>query len=63
MRSRRPSHSALPESDIVVHVEPTADEAALRERVHAAALTVPRVREVHNLRVVAVEGGLRSPCT
>jgi divalent metal cation (Fe/Co/Zn/Cd) transporter len=52
-------HSALPESDIVVHVEPTADEAALRERVHAAALTVPRVREVHNLRVVAVEGGLQ----
>ena len=52
-------HSALPESDIVVHVEPTADEAALRERVHAAALTVPGVREVHNLRVVAVEGGLQ----
>jgi cation diffusion facilitator family transporter len=52
-------HSALPESDIVVHVEPTANEAALRERVHAAALTVPRVREVHNLRVVAVEGGLQ----
>ena len=52
-------HSALPESDIVVHVEPTADEAALRERVHAAALTVPRVREVHNLRVVAVERGLQ----
>jgi cation diffusion facilitator family transporter len=52
-------HSALPESDIVVHVEPTAGEAALRERVHAAALTVPRVREVHNLRVVAVEGGLQ----
>ncbi len=52
-------HSALPESDIVVHVEPTADEAALRERVHAAALTVPGVREVHNLRVVAVERGLQ----
>ena len=52
-------HSALPESDIVVHVEPTADEAALRERVLAAALAVPRVREVHNLRVVAVESGLQ----
>ncbi len=52
-------HTALPESDIVVHVEPTAGEAALRERVHAAALTVPGVREVHNLRVVAVEGGLQ----
>src|SRR6266545_4534155 len=42
--------SALPESDIVVHVEPSESEAAVRERVHAAALTVPRVREVHNLR-------------
>jgi len=46
---------ALPESDVVVHVEPQ-DETALRERVHAAALTVPRVREVHNLRVVRVGG-------
>jgi cation diffusion facilitator family transporter len=50
--------NALPESDVVVHVEPAAGEAALRERVHAAALTVPRVREMHNLRVVSVEGGL-----
>ena len=52
-------HRVLPQSDVVVHVEPTADEAALRERVHAAALTVPGVREVHNLRVVAVGGGLQ----
>jgi cation diffusion facilitator family transporter len=50
---------ALPDSDIVVHVEPAEDEAALRERVHAAALTVPRVREVHNLRLVAVDGGVQ----
>jgi cation diffusion facilitator family transporter len=48
---------ALPESDVVVHVEPL-DEAALRERVHAAAMTIPRVREVHNLRVLSVEGEL-----
>jgi divalent metal cation (Fe/Co/Zn/Cd) transporter len=48
---------ALPESDVVVHVEPL-DEAALRERVHAAAMTVPRVREVHNLRVLSVGGQL-----
>ena len=40
---------ALPGSDVVVHVEPAAQEAALRERVHAAALAVPRVREIHNL--------------
>jgi cation diffusion facilitator family transporter len=50
---------ALPDSDIVVHVEPAEVEAALRERVHAAALTVPRVREVHNLRLVAVDGGVQ----
>ena len=49
----------LPGSDIVVHVEPAEHEAALRERVHAAALTVPRVREVHNLRLVAVDGGVQ----
>jgi divalent metal cation (Fe/Co/Zn/Cd) transporter len=46
----------LPETDVVVHVEPRTEEA-LRERVHAAALGVPRVREVHNVRVVTVGGG------
>ena len=50
---------ALPGSDVVVHVEPAAEDAALRERIHAAALTVPRVREIHNLRVVEVDGGLQ----
>jgi cation diffusion facilitator family transporter len=50
---------ALPESDIVVHVEPAEGEGALRERVLAAALTVPRVREVHNLRLVAVDAGVQ----
>ena len=48
---------ALPESDVVVHVEPAAVEA-VQEQVHAAALAVPRVREVHNVRVVRVGGGL-----
>jgi cation diffusion facilitator family transporter len=48
---------ALPESDVVVHVEPRTEEA-LRERVHAAALGVQRVREVHNVRVVTVDGGI-----
>jgi cation diffusion facilitator family transporter len=43
---------ALPESDVVVHVEPETHEEALGERASAAALTVPRVREVHNVRVV-----------
>src|ERR671915_156966 len=44
----------LPGSDVVVHVEPGGSEAALRERAHAAALSVPRVREIHNLSVVTV---------
>ena len=45
-------HGALPDSDVVVHVEPQQDEAALRERARAAAQRVPRVREIHNLSVV-----------
>jgi cation diffusion facilitator family transporter len=49
-------HDALPESDVVVHVEPQEDEAAIRERAHAAALGVPRVREVHNVTVLDVAG-------
>jgi cation diffusion facilitator family transporter len=46
---------ALPESDVVVHVEPRADEQALRERALAAAARVPRVREIHNVTVVTVD--------
>jgi divalent metal cation (Fe/Co/Zn/Cd) transporter len=46
---------ALPQADVVVHVEPIED-ATLRERAHAAALAVPRVREVHNLSLVDVDG-------
>jgi cation diffusion facilitator family transporter len=48
--------SALPDADVVVHVEPR-NEAAVRERAHAAALGVRRVREVHNVSVLAVGGG------
>jgi divalent metal cation (Fe/Co/Zn/Cd) transporter len=48
---------SLPESDVVVHVEPLAGEAAIRERAHAAALGVPRVREIHNLAVVDMDSG------
>ena len=50
-------HRALPESDVVVHVEPQADEAELRERALAAAQTVPQVREIHNLTVLRTDGG------
>ncbi len=54
----RAVQSALPEADVVVHVEPTGpDDADVRERAHAAALDVPRVREVHNVSVLAVDSG------
>ena len=46
----------LPESDVVVHVEPHDGEAAVRERVHVAAMSVPRVREIHNLSVLELDG-------
>jgi cation diffusion facilitator family transporter len=46
----------LPGSDVVVHVEPQGEEAALRERAHAAAVSVPLVREIHNLSVVTLDG-------
>ncbi|HEX6662556.1 MAG TPA: cation-efflux pump [Gaiellaceae bacterium] len=48
--------SVLPGSDVVVHVEPQEDEAAIRERAHNAALGVPSVREVHNVTVLRIGG-------
>jgi cation diffusion facilitator family transporter len=56
-RVEQAGQDALPGSDVVVHVEPGTEEE-LRERVHAAALAVPRVREVHNVRVVTMDGGI-----
>jgi len=47
--------AALPESDVVVHVEPYEVEG-LREGVHAAAQSVQGVREVHNVTVLDVDG-------
>ena len=49
-------HDALPGIDVVVHVEPQRGDAAIRERVLAAALTVSHVREIHNLSVLDVHG-------
>ena len=46
----------LPESDVVVHVEPHGGEAAVRERVRVAAMGVPGVREIHNLSVLELDG-------
>jgi cation diffusion facilitator family transporter len=46
----------LPESDVVVHVEPRAAGGDLRERASGAALTVRGVREVHNVTLSSVDG-------
>src|SRR5215212_975447 len=51
--------AALPGSDVVVHVEPYEVEG-LRERVQSAAQSVPRVREVHNVSVLDVDGRLEA---
>ncbi|HLX31977.1 MAG TPA: cation diffusion facilitator family transporter [Gaiellaceae bacterium] len=53
----RAVQAALPEADVVVHVEPEEAVGAVRERAHAAALGVPSVREVHNVTAVALESG------
>ena len=47
---------ALPETDVVVHVEPAEEDAVTRELAHAAAMKVPRVREIHNISVLRVDG-------
>jgi len=46
--------AALPEIDVVVHVEPGAPGSGIRARILAAALTVAQVREIHNLAVLEV---------
>jgi cation diffusion facilitator family transporter len=48
----------LPDADVVVHVEPRSDDSGIRERALAAALGIPRVREIHNLTVLEVGGGV-----
>jgi cation diffusion facilitator family transporter len=48
---------ALPETDVVVHVEPL-DVAGLRERIRVAAASVPQVREIHNVSAVDTEDGV-----
>jgi divalent metal cation (Fe/Co/Zn/Cd) transporter len=47
---------ALPETDVVVHVEPAEKDARTRELAHAAAMRVPRVREIHNISILHVAG-------
>lgn len=50
-------HRALPESDVVVHVEPGQGGAGIRDRIRAAAMTVPLVREIHDLSVIELADG------
>ncbi len=49
---------AFPGIDVVVHVEPRESAGVLRERILAAALTVSYVREIHNLKVLDVDGSI-----
>ncbi|MEI6446887.1 MAG: cation diffusion facilitator family transporter [Actinomycetes bacterium] len=49
---------ALGAGDVVVHVEPNDGTASARARASAAALTVPEVREVHNVELVKIADGL-----
>jgi cation diffusion facilitator family transporter len=48
---------ALPETDVVVHVEPI-DVITLRERIQAASATIPQVREIHNVLAVQTPEGV-----
>ena len=48
--------AALGDGDVVVHVEPNEEGASARARASAAALTVPEIREVHNVELVRVDG-------
>ena len=47
----------LPNTDVLVHVEPLESASDLRERAAAAAWSVPGVREIHNVRVMHVGDG------
>ncbi len=46
----------LPNTDVMVHVEPIEGEGDLRERATVAALSVAEVREVHNVRAMRTDG-------
>ena len=47
---------ALPGSDVVVHVEPGREPDSLTDTALAAALCVPGIREIHNVRVLRAGG-------
>ncbi|MEA2245246.1 MAG: hypothetical protein QOD24_4802, partial [Solirubrobacteraceae bacterium] len=47
---------ALPDSDVVVHLEPRRDGLDLRDRVLAVALAEPLVREAHDITIYEHDG-------
>lgn len=50
--------AAVPGADVVVHVERReGEDEDLAERVLAVAHEVPRVREIHNVRILHLDGG------
>jgi cation diffusion facilitator family transporter len=49
-------HSALPESDVVVHVEPLREGLDLRARALAIALAEPAVQEAHDIAIYRRDG-------
>jgi cation diffusion facilitator family transporter len=48
--------AALPDSDVVVHLEPRRDGLTLRDRVLAVALAEPLVREAHDITLYEHDG-------
>jgi cation diffusion facilitator family transporter len=50
-------HSALPDSDVVVHLEPGGRDLSLRDRILAIALAPAAVKEVHDVNVFEQEQG------
>lgn len=49
--------SALPGSDVVVHIEPGGRDLSLREQILAVALSSPEIREVHDVNVFERDAG------
>ena len=52
-------HTALPDSDVVVHVEPLREGLDLRARALAIALAEPAVQEAHDIAVYRGDDGGR----
>lgn len=50
-------HVVSPDADVVIHVEPLADEKVLAEKVIAVAARYPQVQQVHNVFVALQPDG------